>query len=78
MEGEVQSLLKEGLLSNVMAQLRSLPRSQPPKALDRAGMAGWAEASSLEACLLLDILILIASCNGCRAGDILDIITLIQ
>ncbi|CAI5464257.1 unnamed protein product [Closterium sp. Yama58-4] len=46
-EGEVSALLKEGLLSNVMAQLRSLPRSQPPKALDRAGMAGWAEASSV-------------------------------
>ncbi|CAI5483820.1 unnamed protein product [Closterium sp. Yama58-4] len=79
-EGEVSALLKEGLLSNVIAQLRSLPRSQPPKALDRAGMAGWAEASSLEACLLLDILILIliASRNGCRAAAILDIVTLVQ
>ncbi|CAI5996356.1 unnamed protein product, partial [Closterium sp. NIES-65] len=78
MEEEVSALLNEGLLSNVMAQLRLLPRSDPPKALDRAGMAGWAEASSLEACLLLDILILIASSNGCRATDIPDIINLVQ
>ncbi|CAI5516970.1 unnamed protein product, partial [Closterium sp. Naga37s-1] len=33
-EGEVSALLNEGLLSNVMAQLRLLPRSEPPKALE--------------------------------------------
>ncbi|CAI5983017.1 unnamed protein product, partial [Closterium sp. NIES-64] len=34
MEEEVSALLNEGLLSNVMAQLRLLPRSDPPKALE--------------------------------------------
>ncbi|GJP81313.1 hypothetical protein CLOP_g11473 [Closterium sp. NIES-67] len=77
-EGEVRALLDEGLLSNAMAQLRALPRFEPPKALDRAGVAEWAEASSLEACLLLDILILIASSNGCSAAVVLDIVTLVQ